>query len=80
MKLERDDRSKVGKRYLYLAYGIAGAGVFVGAWRGWLTPKSPLTTELVPAVVLVLIPRTPRRPFQSALCQECVELRLGVPY
>lgn len=55
MKLNRDDRSKVAQRYLYLAYAVGGAGVLLGAWRGWLTPKSPWTTEGIPALLFVLI-------------------------
>lgn len=55
MKPEGDDRSKVAQRYLYFAYGVVGAGVLLGALRGWLHPNSPWTTELIPALVFVLI-------------------------
>ena len=55
MKRDRDDRSRVAQRYLYFGYGVVGAAILLGALRGWLHPKSPWTTELIPALVFVLI-------------------------
>ena len=55
MSLEEDERAKVRQRYLYVAYGVAAAGLVVGLWRGWFAETSSGTTEVVPAVILLLV-------------------------
>jgi hypothetical protein len=54
MPLPEEQRAKALQRYLYLAYVIAGVGLIVSVWRGWFT-QAWFTTEVAPAVILVLI-------------------------
>lgn len=45
---------KVWRRYLYVAYVIAAAVFAIAIWGGWFTLNSRFTTDIGPAIILLL--------------------------
>jgi hypothetical protein len=55
MSANQGPGDKLRWRYLYAAYGVTAVVVIFAIWRGWFTQNSIFTTEVAPAITLMLL-------------------------